>query len=273
MCTLYYCHPLSLLFMSILGEGGFMSHDDRDVETVTSHKVNQFEFFTPKTEDGGFRGLSTTMLPAFDDDFTNFVHLSSTPMPTLPPSSRPVFETRAPTAFNPESPTSKPAFKVPPTRPAFKAESVSPLSTNQVFKTDAPSTRPVFNTESPTLRPAFNSAAPSLRPAFSESPQTTFEFAPTPMTTDNIHIFSFQPTPPTTSAKKLRFRPTTATKHRKFEFPPEVLEETENEIHDFTPQFFVDPGMKEKFAIVKVKNHKFQEEDRALGVAQVLRSR
>ena len=185
-----------------LGEGGFMAHTDADtVETVTSHKVNQFEFFTPKSDGGTeFRGLSTTMIPAFDDDFPNFVLLSSTQPPVSPQSSRPFFDV---------------------------------------------------------------------------STETTLEFAPTPMTTlddGDLHVFSiqstiqpqnsFEPTPPPPS-KKIRFKPTT-TKHRKFEFPKEAFEE-DNSIQDFTPTFFVDPGMKEKFAIIKVKNHNAVERVRSSG--------
>ena len=185
-----------------LGEGGFMAHTDAgSVETVTSHKVNQFEFFTPKSEGGAeFRGLSTTMIPAFDDDFPNFVLVSSTHSPISPQSSRPLFD----------------------------------VSTD------------------PTL-----------------------EFAPTPMTTlddSNLHVFSiqstiqphnsFEPTPQP-PLKKIRFKPTT-TKHRQFQFPKEAFEE-DNSIQDFTPKFFVDPGMKEKFAIIKVKNHNAVERVRSSG--------
>ena len=185
-----------------LGEGGVMAHTDADsVETVTSHKVNQFEFFTPKSEGGAeFRGLSTTMIPAFDDEFPNFVLMSSTQSPISPQSSRPFFDV---------------------------------------------------------------------------STDTTVEFAPTPMTTlddSNLHVFSiqstiqphssFEPTPPP-PPKKIRFKPTT-TKHRQFQFPKEAFEE-DNSIQDFTPTFFVDPGMKEKFAIIKVKNHNAVERVRSSG--------
>ena len=196
-----------------LGEGGFMSHNDMDVDTVTSHRVNQFEFFTPRPGEVGSRGLSTTMLPAFDEDYPNFALISTTP---------------------------------PPTRGPFFGPSVTPSSGSSIG---------TFSESSPK---------PTVLPIF-KAPETTFQFAPTPMTTtveedyvtnevtdNDLHVFSFQPTAPsTTSAKKVRFKPTTS-RGRQFEFPSEVIE---NEIQDFTPKFIVDPGMKENFAIVKVKNH------------------
>ena len=116
----------------------------------------------------------------------------------------------------------------------------------------------------------------SSRPFFDD---TTLEFAPTPMTTlddDDLHVFSiqstiqpqnsFEPTPPPPqSAKKIRFKPTTTKQqHRQFEFPKEAFDEEDNIIQtDFTPKFFVDPGMKEKFAIIKVKNHNTVERVRS----------
>ena len=119
----------------------------------------------------------------------------------------------------------------------------------------------------------------SSRPFFDD---TTLEFAPTPMTTldddDDLHVFSIQstiqpqnsfeptPPPPPPAPKKIRFKPTTTKKqqHRQFEFPKEAFEEEDNIIQtDFTPKFFVDPGMKEKFAIIKVKNHNTVERVRS----------
>ena len=112
----------------------------------------------------------------------------------------------------------------------------------------------------------------SSRPFFDD---TTLEFAPTPMTTlddDDLHVFSiqstiqpqnsFEPTPP--PPKKIRFKPTTKKQeHRQFEFPKEAFEEDNSIQTDFTPKFFVDPGMKEKFAIIKVKNHNTVERVRS----------
>lgn len=91
---------------------------------------------------------------------------------------------------------------------------------------------------------------------------TDFNFAPTPMTKskDDLHVFSFQPTPMT---KRFRFRPT--TKPRKFQFPEEAFADNSisNEIENFSPKFVVDPDMKEKFAIVKVKNHNLVQSEKA----------
>jgi len=93
-----------------LGEGGLMSPGlDNKVETVTSNQVNQFEFFTPKSNFGGSRG-STTMLPAFDKNFkmNNFVLVSSTNAPRVllsssgvPPTAVPVTQTRLPPSTPP----------------------------------------------------------------------------------------------------------------------------------------------------------------------------
>ena len=206
-----------------LGEGGFMSHSDMDVDTVTSHKVNQFEFFTPRPGEAGSQGLSTTMIPAFDEDYSNLVLISST-LPTIRPTLRP-----RPSVSSSSGPSSVRKFPKLPQRP--------------------------------TIQPIF------------EAPETTFQFVPTPMTTtieedyatneiidDDLHVFSFQPTaPPSTPPKKVRFKPTTS-RGRQFEFPSEGIE---NEIQDFTPKFIVDPGMKENFAIVKVKNHNTVEQPRS----------
>ena len=69
------CYAAPRLFLFVLNR----------VSQILVVKVNQFEFFTPKSEGGAeFRGLSTTMIPAFeDDDFPNFVLLSSTQPPVL----------------------------------------------------------------------------------------------------------------------------------------------------------------------------------------------
>ena len=190
-----------------MGEGGFMAPVfDNDVETVTSNGLNQFEFFTPKSN---FEGptVSSTMLPAFDDNFNmdNFLLLTSTKAARVstasgaPPTGQPVTRTRS-----------------PPSTPPFS----SGLRTQETI--------PPFQT-------------------------TIMDFEATEMTPiDDLQIFNFQPTP---TGRKQRFKPT--NQPRQFEFPTEAYES--NEIDDFAPKFFVDPLMKEKFAIVKVKNHKVND--------------
>ena len=105
----------------------------------------------------------------------------------------------------------------------------------------------------------------------SSTPQPTTILSTTPSPTTAQPIFSFQPTTTTTveedSRTSLSYQPTPSspvkkkfkpTRGRQFQLPQEAFDD-ENEIQDFTPKFFVDPGMKEKFAIIKVKNHNIVE--------------
>ena len=106
----------------------------------------------------------------------------------------------------------------------------------------------------------------------SSTPQPTTLLSTTPSPTTTQPVFSFQPTTTTTTVEEdsrtsLSFQPTPSspvkkkfkpTRGRQFQLPQEALDD-ENEIQDFTPKFFVDPGMKEKFAIIKVKNHNIVE--------------
>ena len=190
-----------------MGEGGFVSRGfENSIETVTSNGLNQFEFFTPKSNLDG-SGLSPTMIPAFDDNFDmkNFLRMSSTEAPRVLMSSS----------------------GAPPT--------VVPVTQSRL----PPSTPPFFSSQE-TISPFLT---------------TLMDFQPTeqtPTVKDEPKIFNFQPTP---TGRKQRFKPTTPP--RQFEFPTEAFQS--NEIGDFAPKFFVDPLMKEKFAIVKVKNHNFVE--------------
>merc|ERR1712083_795958 len=56
-------------------------------------------------------------------------------------------------------------------------------------------------------------------------------------------------------SKRFKLRP--SPKSRKFQLPKEAFTDNSisNEVENFSPKFVVDPDMKEKFAIVKVKNH------------------
>merc|ERR1719419_949181 len=86
-----------------------------------------------------------------------------------------------------------------------------------------------------------------------------FQLAPTPMPNneENLHVFSFQPTP---MPKRFKFRP--SVKSRDFKLPKEAFTDTaSNEIDNFSPKFVVTPDMKENFAIVKVKNHNQIEDE------------
>jgi len=192
-----------------LGEGGLRPRENKDESDNTKNsKVNQFEFFTPRSMEKKITpsnfGLSTTMgtppvMPAFDDDFPNFVLISSTSPP------RP--------------------FSTSPPKLTFEDPSVTKST-----------------------------------PKAQTTVSSNFHFAPTPMpkSKDDLHVFSFQPTP---MSKKFRFKPT--SKSRKFQFPKEAFTKNSisNDIENFSPKFVVDPDMKEKFAIVKVKNHNHVEHE------------
>jgi len=193
-----------------LGEGGLMPQIDTnklDDEDPKSNKVNKFEFFTPRSMEKDVTrnsfGLSTTMgtplVPAFDDDYPNFVLISSTSPPRIISTSAPKLTFR----------------------------------------------------DSPSRSTTTTTAAATERKSTSLS---SFQFAPTPMpkSKEDLHVFSFQPTP---MSKRFKLRP--SPKSRTFQLPKEAFRDNSisNEIDNFSPKFVVDPDMKEKFAIVKVKNH------------------